>query len=114
LPKQFDKAYPQLSFRGLHDCSLCLHEGSQTPHIAGSHRNIFVPGESVVYIAPAGIVHYINTHSYLPPAEFIEAVSRCPDPSTDIYYDMLRAANDHKEPPIEQHRKFRLANDLPC
>ena len=78
LAEQTSSAYLHHSFRGLHTCSLCP-AGDRFSALPGSHVNLFVPGVAVVYVAPAGIIHYIEAHSYLPPAEFLEAVLRCPD-----------------------------------
>ncbi len=58
---------------GGHECELCQFDGQM-----GS-SNLFVPGNGVLYVAPELITHYINSHRYLPPAEFIEAIMRCPD-----------------------------------
>ena len=92
--------YPHEKFRGLHVCSFCREKGPATS-LTGSHINVFIPGDDVVYIAPAGIVHYIETHSYAPPPEFVAAVLRCPDPSTDDYSQMLRNSNRGKDPPLK-------------
>lgn len=57
---------------GLHECDLCQFDGQR-----GS-SNLFVPGKDVLFVAPELITHYINAHNYLPPAEFQDAVMRCP------------------------------------
>jgi hypothetical protein len=57
-----------------------------------SHRNIFVPGHDVVYVAPEGIVHYISCHDYLPPPEFCAAVLASPDEGSPEYFAALRAS----------------------
>jgi hypothetical protein len=41
-----------------------------------SNGEIRVAGEQVVYAAPLLIIHYIEEHGYLPPAEFLEAVAK--------------------------------------
>ena len=74
-----------VSFRGGHSCTLCRYGGS------GSHKNLFIPGPHVTYVAPEGIVHYINAHGYLPPAEFCQAVVRSPGSDTAEYFAALRA-----------------------
>ena len=58
---------------GWHECELCQFEGER------GVSNLFVPGNGVIYVAPALITHYINSHKYLPPSEFIDAIMRCPD-----------------------------------
>ncbi len=59
-------------FCGIHECNLCQFEGK-----AGLN-NIFIPHNNKIYICPELITHYINSHHYLPPNEFIEAVLACP------------------------------------
>jgi hypothetical protein len=60
-----------------------------------------VPGVEQIYIAPGGIGHYVEVHSYLPPRPFIEAVVRCPEYGSARYCDALRASNAGKTPPLE-------------
>jgi hypothetical protein len=33
-----------------------------------------VSGEGIVFAAPVLIVHYIEAHGYLPPAQFLKAI----------------------------------------
>jgi hypothetical protein len=47
--------------------------------------DILVPDKTVIYVAPALILHYIRAHRYLPPACFIGAVLVCPEPGSDEY-----------------------------
>jgi hypothetical protein len=72
--------------------------------------NLLIPGVGVVYAAPAGFLHYIKEHSYLPPAEFIRAVEACPPYGSDAYEAALREANrDHPTPvdaALEKAREF--------
>lgn len=58
---------------GWHECELCQFDGQK-----GS-SNLFVPGDGVLYVAPELITHYINSHRYVPPSEFLDAIVRCPD-----------------------------------
>ena len=53
--------------------------------------NLFVPGEGCVYVAPSLIAHYIRTHGYAPPGEFVEAVLQCPEMHSEEY---LKARRD--------------------
>ena len=41
-------------------------------------KNVFVPGDAKIYVAPELILHYIDQHGYAPPAEFQQAVLDCP------------------------------------
>ena len=90
-------------FLGIMSCSLCRAEGLRSPGPVWSQENLFVPGSNVVYIAPGGIVHYVESHSYLPPREFVEAIGRCPDPETPEYWQALRKANADVQPPLRPH-----------
>ncbi len=76
---------------GPHECELC--QGAR------SAANLLVPGDDVLYVAPAMVVHYMRTHQYLPPAEFRECVLRCPEPNTDEYFAALRRFVDVFSPP---------------
>jgi hypothetical protein len=89
-------------FMGWHDCSMCrLAVGPRTIDVmtaSGSSvsiemgiRNIFVPAKSGrLYVAPSLILHYIDSHEYAPPAEFMEAVRSCPAPEGEEYERALR------------------------
>ncbi|MER5304788.1 hypothetical protein ABT039_35695 [Streptomyces lasiicapitis] len=68
--------------RGMHFCELCpdfqtaRQNTSRCDTFIGSGE-IRVPGSKrVTYASPAMIVHYVEEHSYLPPAEYCEAVMR--------------------------------------
>jgi hypothetical protein len=50
-----------------------------------------VPGRTVLYVAPEMILHYVTDHRYLPPAEFVEAVTTCPLPGTPAYAAAIAA-----------------------
>jgi hypothetical protein len=67
---------------GWHTCEFC--------RVAREGRNVLVPGNDVLYIAPAMVSHYMREHGYLPPAEFREAALRCPTPGSDAYFAELR------------------------
>ena len=71
---------------GFHECDLC--------HGARESRNILVPGEDVLYCAPAMVTHYMRDHGYLPPAEFSASVLACPEPQSDAYFGELRRFAD--------------------
>jgi len=106
IADQTRAAYPQYCFRGVMSCSLCLFAGLPSPGPIWSQENIFVPGSGVVYVAPGGITHYIEAHSYLPPPEFVEAVLRCPDCGSVEYREALRSANNGIEPPLEVFKPY--------
>lgn len=92
--------YSQYYFRGVHDCSICLAEQQISPGPPWSQENIFVPGVDVVYVAPGGIIHYVEAHAYVPPQQFVEAVLACPDYGSPEYEHALRASNAGNAPPL--------------
>jgi len=56
--------------RGRYLCDFC--KGPQKP---GGSAEIRVAGSGSIYAAPELIHHYVSAHDYLPPEEFIQAVS---------------------------------------
>ena len=67
---------------GWHDCDLCVYrygpsKMATNPNAVG-FRNVFVPGDAKIYLAPELILHYIDQHGYAPPSEFQQAVLDCP------------------------------------
>jgi hypothetical protein len=94
-------------FMGMHQCSLCWAAGLPSPELVWSAQNIFIPGSGVVYVAPGGIVHYVEMHEYLPPSEFAKAVLSCPDPHSNEYFEALRVSNAGiKAPNLESEEDF--------
>ena len=76
-------AEPSNLMRGFHVCELCDEPANaQLPLKVGDHDLLLGNGEihvtgkdGVVYSAPTLVLHYIIHHSYLPPPEFLEALS---------------------------------------
>jgi hypothetical protein len=62
---------------GIHTCEFC-----GKVHASGTFG---VMTSRQVYYVPEMIGHYIEAHSYAPPAEFIAAVMACPIPGTLEY-----------------------------
>jgi hypothetical protein len=56
---------------GGHQCELCQFDGP-----LGS-KNLFVPFQGKIYVAPELIYHYMAAHWYKPPQEFVDAVMNC-------------------------------------
>jgi len=83
--------------KGFASCGFC--QFSRGPYslrykratIALGAANVFVPGESEVFLAPSLMAHYIDAHRYRPPDVFQEAVLRCPEMGSTEYLDMIRA-----------------------
>lgn len=73
---------------GHQDCGFCQaiqwrhRELTDSPLGNGEIR---VLGNGVVYAAPSLVGHYVAVHSYLPPAEFVDAVMSGPSPDDRRY-----------------------------
>jgi hypothetical protein len=106
--------FQQYHFRGLHDCALCK-TGDSERRLARSHINLLIPSTRAVFASPAGIIHYIVVHSYLPPPAFVDAVARCPPYGSPKYIDSLREANDGSTPsrPADSHATNGSARETP-
>ncbi|WP_397458934.1 hypothetical protein AB3464_03160 [Pseudomonas asplenii] len=54
---------------------------------------LWIPAREVIYASPLAILHYIEVHDYLPPAEFISAIEAIdesfPFVAADVYRDVL-------------------------
>jgi hypothetical protein len=78
---------------GFHACELCgpmvVNEGGVIDHALGT-RNLFVPSEDCIYVAPELVVHYIEVHGYQPPEKFVDAVLRCPRMGSTAYSEALQ------------------------
>lgn len=83
--------------QGIHACNLCgeqripLEDYRGRQHFLGMSE-IWIPADGLWYAAPSMVLHYIETHRYLPPSGFVEAVERMS--VTDAYnaqdvYDRL-------------------------
>jgi hypothetical protein len=66
------------TFCGGHECQFC-ESGWY------GFRNIGIPSEDVLFVAPELVWHYVAHHGYEPPSDFIAAVMSCPLPDTDAY-----------------------------
>ena len=74
------------AFMGVHRCELC-QDNVDT-------GDIVVPFGDLLFIAPTMIVHYVETHEYLPPPDFVRAVVACPAPDTPHYADAIASIAD--------------------
>ena len=91
LQNPWNPAYPA----GLHLCEFCRFTYGALARFGDytvssvSNCELFVPGDGVIYVAPISIAHYIDAHEYSPPAEFCEAVLRCPPMRSMAYFKAL-------------------------
>ena len=82
-----------LQWLGSHHCDLGFCDGTPRSELywrgmripEWCSSDILVPGKTVIFMAPALILHYIREHQYLPPACFVEAVLNCPKPGSKEY-----------------------------
>ena len=79
-------AWELMVFCGPHFCPYCPPSNGLR---FGGSRNLFIPGEHCVYVAPELIQHYISNHEYKPPEEFVRAVERCPEMNSKEYFSGL-------------------------
>lgn len=96
--------------RGIHLCELCeptsrifAERKGQQIYLGSSEIRVWSKtGE--VYAAPNLIFHYVHTHRYKPPDEFLRALEEAISPSTNEYFEKLKDTDwDWKEariPPI--------------
>lgn len=74
---------------GSHFCEFCPGNLTASICISGS-TNLFVPSSSsLLYVAPELIAHYVDTHQYLPPEQFIDALTVCSRMSDAEYQEAL-------------------------
>ena len=65
------------AFGGFHTCEFCGW--------AHGNANFGVPCDSLLFVAPEMVVHYIEEHDYCPPDVFVSAVMRSPLPESKEY-----------------------------
>ncbi|WP_441292393.1 hypothetical protein ACSRUE_20140 [Sorangium sp. KYC3313] len=77
---------------GTHACTFCFGDPDVEPPeriVAGRYTRlggaqVGVPGKTCIYIFPDAILHYIDTHGYKPPKNFLRAVRKI-DPKDPAY-----------------------------
>lgn len=84
--------------RGFHVCELCdprppfqLTDDRGNRVESSSHLNIFVAFGDKLLVAPQCLPHYIESHGYRPPAEFLDAVRNCAAPNSVEFLQSIRA-----------------------
>lgn len=88
---------PPYVFAGVHRCEFCYLTGgpSSISHnnqtvLIGS-LNLFLPFEDKLIIAPSTILHYIDSHHYLPPNQLFEAIENCPRMRSPEYIKKIKS-----------------------
>ncbi len=83
---------------GYHRCEWCILSGGPGSIVMGNESAVlganivYVPGRDRVFVAPSLILHYCDSHEYLPPVDFRRAVTACPPMKSLDYFKALRAA----------------------
>ena len=90
-----------IKFWGSHRCELC----PPNSHAPSDSNNLWIPGDAVVYVAPAMILHYIEAHQYKPPDEFITAVLECPAQNASAYLKRMDQFPDREANPERNLKK---------
>lgn len=81
--------------RGLHECELCRSRDANAARrneeelLLGSAEIRAIGEQGQLYAAPNLIYHYVVSHNYSPPPEFVHAVLLGPCPPEDAYYERL-------------------------
>ena len=79
LREHLKEPFGIVDFMGTHACTLC---SSRAPNETGE---LIIPSDSVCYVAPKMIAHYVEVHRYRPPAEFLATLLRCPPQNSAEY-----------------------------
>lgn len=87
--------------KGWHNCPFC-----PTANYKHCDAEIHVLGNNVIYAAPGLIGHYIASHRYKPPQEFIDAVMRSDfgELATKLITDRTERGYDRNLPPSDYDR----------
>jgi len=86
--KHINEAWQPVVAGGVHECEFCAPRADG--RFIGSGSNLWVPGDGVVYVAPALILHYIEAPVYRPPEGFIAAVLDCPKQRSEAYRNRMQ------------------------
>ena len=68
---------------GVHICEFCGRDAAC--------GNFGVAVGDVLFVAPELLVHYVSSHGYLPPSEFLQAIAAAPLPWTPEYTESVQA-----------------------
>jgi len=107
--------------RGIHECEFCpsgdweIGEKNGQKLILGAAEIRVFSKSGVIYAAPTLIYHYISTHHYKPPDEFLQALRESPRPPSDLYFEKLDEFGlewNETSTPGPIYRRFRIS-DLP-
>ena len=106
LTELVHEAWDYKGFMGGVWCGFCpgtLDVHSET----WSSRNVFVPLDGDVYVAPEGILHYVRAHHYRPPEVFARAVLECPPQDSIDFFEAVAESGILDTSPAEAHRRYQ-------
>jgi hypothetical protein len=103
--------------RGRHLCDLCrpaksivAQRNKRRVLLGTSEMRIFGDGE--IYAAPSLIFHYVHTHHYKPPAEFVAALLNGPRPPNQEYFEKLGSTGvDWRDAPAPSSEVLALRSE---
>jgi hypothetical protein len=78
--------------RGIHPCPFCSDKGPNVAERNGEQLGLgtaeirVFSRDGQIYAAPTLIYHYVKSHNYSPPAEFIQALFQGPAPPGEEYF----------------------------
>jgi hypothetical protein len=106
--------------RGLHECEFCPEDSNYAERngeklLLGSSEIRVFSGDGTIYAAPSLIYHYMKSHSYKPPDEFIRALEEGPAPPSREYFERLEELGlpwVATSAPAEKPLRLRLAPDI--
>jgi hypothetical protein len=81
--------------RGIHQCEFCNDDSSYAERdgerllLGTSEIRVFSPTQEI-YAAPTLIYHYMKSHFYKPPDQFIAAIKQGPSPESPEYLARLK------------------------
>jgi hypothetical protein len=75
--------------RGWRPCNLgnCPYPVTINNYNLGS-AELRIIGQSKIYASPNLIIHYVTTHNYKPPDEFVDAILKSPPPDSKSYQEL--------------------------
>ena len=81
--------------RGMHDCEFCRDDSFYAvrkgePLLLGTSEIRVFSRHGEIFAAPTLIYHYVKSHNYRPPDEFIRALEEGPAPESSEYFDRLK------------------------
>ena len=82
---------------GRHPCAFCQFTGGpavvrfEELSVTIGTGVLFVPSDENVYVTPTMVAHYIDSHGYRPPEEFMSAVATCAPMRSIQYFRALKS-----------------------